>query len=203
MTSIIIGDIINSRKLSTKKWLVPLKQFLANQGKSPKDWEIFRGDQFQLEVKNPEDALLIAIQIKALMKSIKLDARMSIGLGDKTHNAKKISESNGSAFINSGELFENLKKEKNTLAIKSGNAIFDYEINLMLRLALLTMDNWLPQSSEFVLVAIKNQSFSQEQIGEILNINQAAVSRRKSRSQLDLILEFDAFYREKIKNLSL
>ena len=203
MTSIIIGDIINSRKLSTKKWLVPLKQFLANQGKSPKDWEIFRGDQFQLEVKNPEDALLIAIQIKALMKSIKLDARMSIGLGDKTHNAKKISESNGSAFINSGELFENLKKEKNTLAIKSVNAIFDYEINLMLRLALLTMDNWLPQSSEFVLVAIKNQSFSQEQIGEILNINQAAVSRRKSRSQLDLILEFDAFYREKIKNLSL
>ena len=203
MTSIIIGDIINSRKLSTKKWLVPLKQFLANQGKSPKDWEIFRGDQFQLEVKNPEDALLIAIQIKALMKSIKLDARMSIGLGDKTYNAKKISESNGSAFINSGELFENLKKEKNTLAIKSGNAIFDYEINLMLRLALLTMDNWLPQSSEFVLVAIKNQSFSQEQIGEILNINQAAVSRRKSRSQLDLILEFDAFYREKIKNLSL
>ena len=203
MTSIIIGDIINSRKLSTKKWLVPLKQFLANQGKSPKDWEIFRGDQFQLEVKNPEEALLIAIQIKALMKSIKLDARMSIGLGDKTHNAKKISESNGSAFINSGELFENLKKEKNTLAIKSGNAIFDYEINLMLRLALLTMDNWLPQSSEFVLVAIKNQSFSQEQIGEILNINQAAVSRRKSRSQLDLILEFDTFYREKIKNLSL
>jgi len=203
MTSIIIGDIINSRKLSTKKWLVPLKQFLANQGKSPKDWEIFRGDQFQLEVKNPEEALLIAIQIKALMKSIKLDARMSIGLGDKTHNAKKISESNGSAFINSGELFENLKKEKNTLAIKSGNAIFDYEVNLMLRLALLTMDNWLPQSSEFVLVAIKNQSFSQEQIGEILNINQAAVSRRKSRSQLDLILEFDTFYREKIKNLSL
>ena len=203
MTSIIIGDIINSRKLSTKKWLVPLKQFLANQGKSPKDWEIFRGDQFQLEVKNPEEALLIAIQIKALMKSIKLDARMSIGLGDKTHNAKKISESNGSAFINSGELFENLKKEKNTLAIKSGNAIFDYEINLMLRLALLTMDNWLPQSSEFVSVAIKNQSFSQEQIGEILNINQAAVSRRKSRSQLDLILEFDAFYREKIKNLNL
>ena len=203
MTSIIIGDIINSRKLPTKKWLVPLKQFLNDQGKSPKDWEIFRGDQFQLEVKNPEEALLIAIQIKALMKSIKLDARMSIGLGNKTHNAKKISESNGSAFINSGELFENLKKEKNTLAIKSGNAIFDYEINLMLRLALLTMDNWLPQSSEFVLVAIKKQSFSQEQIGEILNINQAAVSRRKSRSQLDLILEFDAFYREKIKNLSL
>ena len=201
MTSIIIGDIINSRKLPTKKWLAPLKQFLANQGKSPKDWEIFRGDQFQLEVKNPEDALLVAIQIKALMKSLKLDARMSIGIGDKTHNAKKISESNGTAFINSGEVFENLKKEKNTLAIKSGNDIFDYEINLMLRLALTIMDNWLPQASELVLVTTKNQTFSQEQIGEILNINQAAVSRRKSRSQLDLIMEFDAFYREKIKNL--
>ena len=203
MTSIIIGDIINSRKLPAKNWLVPLKQFLNDQGKNPKDWEIFRGDQFQLEVKNPEEALLIAIQIKALMKSIKLDARMSIGLGEKTHNAKKISESNGTAFINSGEVFENLKKQKNTLAIKSGNAIFDYEINLMLRLALAIMDNWLPQSSELALVATQNRDFSQEQIGEVLHINQAAVSRRKSRSQLDLILEFDAFYREKIKNLSL
>ena len=201
MTSIIIGDIINSRKLPTKKWLFPLKQFLAKQGKSPKDWEIFRGDQFQLEVKNPEEALLIAIQIKALMKGLKLDARMSIGIGEKTHNAKKISESNGTAFIHSGEVFETLKKEKSTLAIKSGNEIFDYEINLMLRLALTIMDNWLPQSSELALVAIQNQSFSQEQIGEVLNINQAAVSRRKSRSQLDLIMEFDAFYREKIKNL--
>lgn len=203
MTSIIIGDIINSRKLPVKKWLLPLKQFLNNQGKSPKDWEIFRGDQFQLEVKNPEEALLIAIQIKALLKNIKLDARMSIGIGEKTYNAKKISESNGSAFVNSGDLFENLKKEKNTLAIKSGNAIFDYEINLALRLALVTMDSWLPQSSEFVSVAIKNQSLSQEQIGAILNINQAAVSRRKSRSQFDLIMEFDAYYRAKIKKLSL
>lgn len=203
MTSIIIGDIINSRKLPVKKWLLPLKLFLNNQGKSPKDWEIFRGDQFQLEVKNPEEALLIAIQIKALLKNIKLDARMSIGIGEKTHNAKKISESNGSAFVNSGDLFENLKKEKNTLAIKSGNAIFDYEINLALRLALVTMDSWLPQSSEFVSVAIKNQSLSQEQIGTILNINQAAVSRRKSRSQFDLIMELDAYYRAKIKKLSL
>lgn len=201
MTSIIIGDIINSRTLPTKTWLIPLNQFLDNQGKKPKDWEIFRGDQFQLEIKNPEEALLISIQIKALMKSLKLDVRMSIGLGDKTHKAKKISESNGSAFIYSGEVFEKLKKEKSTLSIKSGNEIFDYEMNLMLRFALTIMDNWLPQSSEFVLVAIKNQSLSQEQIGEILNINQAAVSRRKSRSQLDLIMEFNTFYREKIKNL--
>lgn len=77
-----------------------------------KDWEIFRGDQFQLEVKNPENSLLVAIQIKALMKSLKLDVRMSIGIGEKTHNSKKISESNGTAFINSGELFERLKKKK-------------------------------------------------------------------------------------------
>jgi len=203
MTSVIIGDIINSRKLPAKKWLAVLKQFLDSQGKNPKDWEIFRGDQFQLEVKNPENSLLVAIQIKALMKSLKLDVRMSIGIGEKTHNSKKISESNGTAFINSGELFERLKKEKVTLAVKSGNHDFDKEINLMLRLALTIMDNWLPQAAEFTSVAIKNQSLLQDQIGALLNINQAAVSRRKSRSQFDLIMEFDNFYREKIKKLAL
>lgn len=201
MTSVIIGDIINSRKLSAKIWQKSLKDFLSTKGKNPKDWEIYRGDQFQLEISNPEEALRVSIQIKALMRSLKLDVRMSIGIGKKDHSAKKISESNGTAFINSGEIFENLKKQKRTLAINSGNKDFDQPINLMLQLALTIMDNWLQQSAEFVMISLENPLLSQEEIGIILKINQAAVSRRKSRSHLDLILELELFYREKIKTL--
>jgi hypothetical protein len=78
----------------------------------PKNWEIFRGDAFQLEVSEPEEALRIAIQIKAFLKTVKLDARMSIGFGDKTYDADKISESNGTAFVRSGESFDQLKNRK-------------------------------------------------------------------------------------------
>ncbi|MFM9988995.1 SatD family protein [Flavobacterium sp.] len=202
MISIITGDIVNSRKLSSKIWIDGFKKLLNTFGKNPMEWEIYRGDEFQLEVKNPEEALYVALQIKAYFKTMKLDVRMSIGFGDKTYKAKKISESNGTAFSRSGEVFEKLKKQKINLAINSGNKDFDLEMNLILRLCLVFMDNWLSQSAEFVQVAIINQDLSQEEIGVMLGINQAAVSRRRKRAQFDLMIETEAYFRQKIKNIN-
>ena len=159
--------------------------------------------KFQLEIKNPEDALLVAFQIKAFFKTLKLDVRMSIGLGEKIYKAKKITESNGTAFSRSGEVFENLKKQKINLAINSGNSDFDLEMNLMLKLGLVFMDNWLSQAAEFVKVAIENQELSQEEIGLILGINQAAVSRRRKRAQFDILLDIDQYYRMQINKFQL
>ena len=201
MIVILTGDIINSRKATSKKWMEDLKSIFQTIGKSPNDWEIYRGDEFQLEIKKIEDALLIAFQIKAFFKSINLDVRMSLGFGDKTHKTRKITESNGSAFIRSGETFETLKKQKLNLAVNSGNVIFDEDLNLMLKLSLSFMDNWLQQSAEFVVVAIQNPTLSQEEIGVKLGINQAAVSRRQKRANYELVKELDLYYRQKIKTL--
>ena len=201
MIVILTADIINSRKLSSKKWMNDFKQLLNSFGKSPNDWEIYRGDEFQLEIKNPEDAFWIAFQLKAFFKSINLDVRMSLGFGDKTYKTKKITESNGSAFIRSGELFETLKKQKINLAVNSGNVDFDEEFNLIVQLSMSFMDSWLQQSAEFVLVAIQNPRLSQEEIGSMLGINQAAVSRRQKRSQYELMLQVERYFRKKVKSL--
>jgi len=202
MTSVITGDIIGSRQQKSKHWVEDLKKILSPFGEMPAQWEIYRGDEFQVEVKNPEEALLTAILIKAHLRALKSDARMSIGFGDKTHNAEKISESNGTAFINSGELFETLKKQKVTLALKTGDIVFDEKMNLMLRLALTFMDNWLAQPAQFVAVAIENPNLSQEELGQKLGINQAAVSRRQKRAQFDLVMNLDRYFRTQIKELT-
>ena len=73
----------------------------------------------------------------------------------------------------------------------------------MLKLSLSFLDNWLQQSAEFVLVAIQNPSLSQEEIGTILGINQAAVSRRQKRANYELLKELDLYYRKKIKTLEI
>ncbi|CAA9194647.1 hypothetical protein FLA105534_00237 [Flavobacterium bizetiae] len=202
MTSVITGDIIGSRQQTSKHWVEDLKKILSPFGETPREWEVYRGDEFQVEIKNSEDALWSAILIKAHLRALKLDARMSIGFGDKTHEAEKISESNGSAFIHSGELFETLKKQKLTLAMRTGDAAFDEKINLMLQLALTLMDNWLAQQAEFVAVAIENPTLSQEELGQKLGINQAAVSRRQKRAQFDLVLQLDRYFRTQIKQLT-
>lgn len=202
MITVITGDIVNSRKLPSTKWIGGLKLILNTLGKNPTDWEIYRGDEFQLEIKNPEEALKVALQIKSYFRTLHLDARMSIGFGEKTFKTKKISESNGTAFARSGEVLESLKKQKINLAVNSGNSDFDADINLKLRLCLNFMDNWLVQSAEFVQVAIENPTLSQEEIGAKLGINQAAVSRRRKRAQFDLMMETEKYFREKVKNLN-
>jgi hypothetical protein len=202
MTSVITGDIIDSRLQKSKDWVEALKKILSLFGETPGQWEVYRGDQFQIEIKDPKNALLSAILVKAHLRALKLDARMSIGFGAKTYDSVKISESNGTAFIYSGELFETLKKQKVTLAIRTGDASFDEKMNLMIQLALTFMDNWLAQSAEFVSVAIENPSLSQEELGQQLGINQAAVSRRQKRAHFDLVMNLDRYFRTQIKQLT-
>ena len=178
MIGIITGDIVNSRKLSSEIWIDGFKQLLNTFGENPIEWEIYRGDEFQLEIKNPEDALIAALKIKSYFKSLKLDARMSIGFGDMTYISNKISESNGSAFARSCEVFEKLKKQKNNLAVNPSNEAFNTKINLMLKLSLTFMNNWLVQSADFVLIAIENPSLSQEVIG----LKLGSLQKTKTRS---------------------
>jgi hypothetical protein len=202
MISIITGDIVNSRKLSSSIWIDGFKTLLGSFGESPTQWEIYRGDEFQLEIKEAEKALYAALLIKAYFKTLKLDVRMSIGIGDKTYEGKTISESNGTAFLRSGEIFQTLKKQKINLAVNTGNAEANIDLNLKLRLASTFMDSWLPQSAELVLAAMQNATLSQEEIGQQLGISQAAVSRRRKRAQYDLLLETENYFRQKIKNLA-
>lgn len=201
MTSIITGDIINSRAVRTpRRWMEGLKKILSEYGKTPKTWEIYRGDSFQLEVKKPEQSLYAALCIKACIKSVKdLDVRMAIGIGDKTYNAQRITESNGEAFIYSGELFETLKKLKKNLAIKTPWEGVNKECNLMLNLASIAMDKWSVSSAELIMLSLKQKDLSQKELGRKLKISQSSISERQTRAHYDEIKEMEAFFREKIK----
>lgn len=188
MVAIITGDIIHSVKVSPKTWLVKLKSVLHTIGKSPAAWQIYRGDSFQLMVKDPADALSVAILIKATLRSIPpLDVRMAIGIGDISYLATKITESNGSAFVHSGEKFESLKTEKQNLALRSPWQDFDEEINMLLKLGLIAMDNWTASSAEMVHHALFIPGISQEELGKLAGIRQSAVSRRLKRAYFDEI----------------
>lgn len=199
MRAVITGDLINSSHVEISKWLPLLKETLSLFGSDPSDWDIYRGDSFQLQIEDPTKALEIALIIKAVVKTIKkLDVRMSIGIGEVTYQAQQITESNGSVFIHSGEKFETLKKDKINLAIKSDWADFDLDINMFLRLASLTMDHWTENSAEIVKLTLLNPDKSQEELGEMIGIKQNTVSTRLKRSALDEISAMNTLYRNKL-----
>ena len=200
MTSIITGDIINSSNYQdSKRWLEALKEVLKSMGREPRTWQIYRGDSFQVEIKEIVQSLQKAIKIKAAIKCIKgLDVRLAIGIGEKSYDAPKITEANGEAFVNSGQLFEKLIKQN--IAIKSPWPEVDHEINLLLSLALLTMDHWTPNSAEIVKAALDLPDATQKELGQKMNITQGRVSERLSRAGYEEIMKMNERYIELIQN---
>ena len=200
MEAIITGDLMNSRKVEPSEWMPALKKVLKKYGKEPKNWEIFRGDSFQLNTK-PEDALMAAILIKAKIKQWKnLDVRIGIGIGEITYQAAKITESNGTAFLNSGECFEELKKQ--TLAIKTPNKDLNETLNLMIELASLTIDRWTETAAKLIKLKIENQNLNQKDLANLLNKTaQGTISEGLKRAGYDEIQRLLNYYKLKISEL--
>jgi hypothetical protein len=211
MIAILTGDIVDSRKLESHEiWILPLKSLFSTWGSSPKTWEIFRGDSFQLEISEPQNSLLATLQIKALMKSLAnsdqskrtspVDVRLAIGIGEKTYTSDQITESNGPAFIRSGERFETLKSEGNQLAVASPWPDFDREINLILRLASIQMDSWSISSGELLIEILKNPARNQTELGRLLGIGQNAISKRFKAANVAEIADMEAIFRAKLNS---
>ncbi len=199
MTSVISGDIINSRKREdTSSWLKSLKEIFLTIGKNPETWQIYKGDYFQIEIEDIYEVVFIAFKIKAAIKMYpSLDVRMSIGIGEKNFSAKQIGESNGQAFVFSGEELEKLKK--NTLVIKSLWNDLDEQMNLYFSLLSLTMNNWTVSSAEIVDLTLKNPALTQTELSKKLNITQGRVSERQKRAALDELLKVEKRFRHILK----
>lgn len=200
MEVVITGDIIGSTKISPENWLPTLKAALGDWGKEPADWELYRGDSFQLRLSNPMQAMEAAVYLKAAIKTVSgLDVRLGIGLGEIAYTSKKITESNGTAFIHSGEVFEQLSKMNQEMAIKSPWHQLDRETNLTLKLALIPMNQWTVSAAIAVCEVLKNPALTQKELGAKLGITQHAVSARLSRAHLEAIHEWTAYFPVKLK----
>lgn len=196
MIAVITGDIINSRRVNSEIWLPRLKEYLTKIIPDNEKWEIYRGDSFQVEVV-PEQALEVALCIKALIKSnSKIDARMAIGIGDKNFKGKKITESYGTAYINSGESFENIRNT--TLTIKSPFAEFDDYFNTILKLLSFVTTNWKPVTADTIFFTLTHSTLLQKEIAERMGKDATTVSKALKRGGHDEVQETINLYAKKI-----
>ena len=196
---VITGDVINSKRMAASVWLPRLKKVLNEWGGEPKTWQIYRGDSFQLEIPAPQEALEAAVLIKAGMKTVKgLDVRLAIGIGEKSYTGDKVTESNGEAFVSSGQVFDRLKKQKTNMAIQSPWPTFDEEVNVMLKLALTFMDRWLVNYAEVIVYSLRYRELSQTQLGGKMKIAQNTVSERQARAHKEELLDLLQLFRKKL-----
>ncbi|NBC58073.1 MAG: transcriptional regulator [Bacteroidetes bacterium] len=199
MIAVLTGDVVNSKNENTEVWLQMLKSTLELYGKAPRDWEVFRGDSFQLVVSK-EKAILASIHIKSAIKQFEdLDVRIGIGLGKQNYKSNQITESNGPAFVRSGESFDTLKKQQ--MILKSDNKTFDDTINLMLCLSLLTADRWSPTVAKIIKLSIENPNLKQKERADKLNRSQSSISEALKRGGFDEMMMMNNYYKNRVAEL--
>ena len=201
MIAVITGDIINSQQAEAELWMQKLKTLFRSWAQTPSEWEIYRGDEFQYKCAIDEVFTKI-ILIKSLVKTFEnLDVRLAVGIGTEIFSSEKITESNGSAYVNSGRLLNEIKLNGRTLAIKTPNENINTDLNILFQWTSLDFDSWTAVSAEIIHIFAQDSTLSQEQVATQLNISQSSVSQRLKRVNYDLITMTDRYFRKKISQL--
>lgn len=200
MLAVITGDIVSSRTRPKSIWLPQLKGVLRQYGAESSHWMVYRGDSFQIAL-NASLALKAALHIKAgIRQKPGLDVRMGIGIGKQVLKTGKITEATGIAFVRSGHCFEGLKKQN--LGILSEVAAFDDCMNVMISLALLTMNNWSEAVSKVISTCIEYPELNQLEISRRLKKSQSTISEALKRGGYDEVRQMEGYYQQQIPKLA-
>lgn len=121
-----------------------------------------------------------------------------MGVGNVDYNARKVTESNATAFVNSGECLEGLKKQ--TIEIQSHWSEFDKTLTVILKLVLLFADNWTSTSAEILKKALENPKINQKELALALNRkSQSSISASLNKAGYDELKKGIEYYKQGIK----
>ncbi len=133
MQAVLTGDIVNSTKLPPAKEKALVK-LLEQELKSYK-YEFYRGDSFQVLVKEAGDSLRIALLCRTaaigITENNEADIKVSIGLGEVDDRIKTLGSAKGEAFIISGRAFDELEKTGSRLVISTANTMANLSLQVV------------------------------------------------------------------------
>ncbi|MGB8217300.1 MAG: SatD family protein [Candidatus Methanoperedens sp.] len=203
--AVLTGDLIGSSRFKIND----REEILSNLKDSFKiispdiiasPFGIFRGDSFQGVLSRPDEALNVALIIRAsllsMFKRTRLDARIAIGIGTIDYLPRdQAGEGDGEAFRISGPELDIMKKSEQNLIIRTPWAEINEELRTECALLDALIQRWTKEQAEanfyqiqrpkfrvFVSYAREdtslNQRLTQVETAKILNISQSAVFQR-------------------------
>jgi len=195
MNAVITADIIDYSKLSTKEEDIVINTIYdtfednidIRTNVDDSSFVITRGDNIQIELEKPEEALKAALLLKSGINKITLnnrkknkpiiDVRIAIGIGEISGKRENVNESTGDAYTFSGRTLDSMKKHKRTLSIKTDNTSLDTELETEFKLLEVIMSGWTVNSAEVIYWTLLG--LNEQEISEKLKISQSAINQRK------------------------
>ncbi len=206
---VITGDIIESSviQIEYRDILLGSVRKIANDLSviEPVKIEFFRGDSFQMIINHPENAIKIAILLRAGLKSHtpkeckKLwDARLSLGVGTISYHANNIVVSDGEAFQYSGRKLDEIGKRR--LIVKTRWSDANEELQVSTAFADEVISSWSVSQSQATYQALLYNT-SQKEIAHKFKKSAQNISKLLSAAKVNLIQMYIERYHNLISNL--
>ncbi len=211
--AVITADIIDSTKTEIifKEKIEEIAQDL--QKKIPAfRVEISRGDTFQILIDEPHESLWMVLTLKAGLRrnnrylkkgrsSLKdlLDARFSLGIGkiNPGRPEETLGSMTGDAFMHSGRALDTMKKEGAIIKITTDNQELNEEFAAVMPLIGTITQRWSSQQAQAVYLYLLHQA-TQAEMGKMLKISQRGAGKRLEGSNIDEILKYEQYFRQKL-----
>ena len=204
--AVLTGDIVKSREISPRSRLIEtLKETLETVKElHHAKYDLYRGDSFQVVIPSAPAAALVAIIIRSKLKAHSpktgktWDVRISVGIGGITYRGEKITESDGPAFLLSGQGMDELNKQNKRLLIKTPWEQADRSLSLVTRFADDIISNWSQYSAEtafYSLVYHESQSVLAERLGK----SQSTINERIATAKLELVKAYIQYVKEYVR----
>lgn len=206
---VITGDIIESSSIQIK-----YRDFLLGSIREivdelcviePLKIEFFRGDSFQMVIDTPENAMKIAILLRAGLKghtpkeSKKTwDARLSLGVGTISYHADNIVLSDGEAFQYSGRALDEMGKRR--LVVQTRWSGVNEELQVSTAFADEVVSSWSVSQSQAAYQALLYNT-SQKEIAHKFHKSAQNISKLLSAAKINLIQMYITRYHNLISNL--
>jgi len=195
MYGIISGDIINSRRIDAKarEYLYAnVQSFLKTLQTDGwlKKIEQTGGDSFQCEASELKHVVRIALMLKCFVKTQNsistgkpnAGVRVAAGIGAVDFMKKKLSASDGEAFILASEALASLKTNSNSeLALQTNQP----KLNAALAPTILLLDalvqKYFGRQAEVIVQKLQNKK--EEEVATIMSISQPGVNQAAKSAQ--------------------
>ncbi|HEY0286255.1 MAG TPA: hypothetical protein VGC62_04490 [Pseudomonas sp.] len=198
--AVLTGDLIHSRSVSdTQAYIVGLKKILTGLKKIYGfKAETYRGDGFQVVLKDASQALHCALAIRAGLIGAspgreRWDARVAVGIG-----AAESRGHYGEAFVLSGEGLDGMKKS--TLAVFCNDAGFGDLAELATDFVAAIIDKWTVVEAQTYCLHLLAGS-DQESIAQTLGKSRVTVNKTLNRAQARLLDRYLKSISQRIKEI--
>ncbi|HEX5025107.1 MAG TPA: hypothetical protein VFV68_07530 [Agriterribacter sp.] len=195
VAAVITGDIVNSMLLAPKlekKMITQLGVLLKGH-----KFEFYRGDSFQVYVKNPYEALELLFRLRAQARCYSLDhdVRGSIGIGKINMPLRDLRTATGEAFVLSGRAFDKLSGDQR-MQIQCANKQANAALRVIAYYGDFIFKRLTSKQAEVVLELLKQNT--QIKAAKKLRKSQATISKHLQAAAWSEIQKLIAEYKHVI-----